>query len=308
MIKRTFFKLIALFSCVLIYGQREEYTWDIVTFEEPYRYLEIDTIASNTWETGSPDKMHLNGSYAGMNSIATRLYGAYPTDNHSAFTLKISGMNVDHYPYSVYLEFMHRLDTEAGKDGGYIDVSYDGGQTWTNIIEDRSGCYVPGDDFETEGLYSLSDTLYNGEYGFSGEVHDWSKVRFGWEGCMVKSSSIASDSMLLRFHFISDGHDTSQEGWNIDHIRLFSMPITGSTADGQANGFSVLPNPAVDEILIVSVDGSVIERIWIYDMTGKFLGIVEGTNRISVAEYPAGIYFLEIESGNREIFKKVMKQ
>jgi hypothetical protein len=284
-----------------------EFTWDIITFEEPYRYLEIDTAALDVWETGSPNKVHLNGSYAGMNSIVTRLAGAYPANNHSTFTLMINGMNVDHYPYSVYLEFMHRLDTEAGKDGGYIDVSYDGGQTWTNIIEDRRGCYVPGDDLETEGLYSLSDTLYNGEYGFSGEVHDWSKVRFGWEDCVTKTGAGYQDSMILRFNFISDEQDTSQEGWNIDHIRLFSMPVYGSAADGHAGMFSVVPNPAVDEIRIVSADGSVIERVRLFDMTGKLVGAVDGTDRISVADQPAGIYFLEIESGYRHIFKKILK-
>ncbi len=224
------------------------------------------------------------------------------------FTLLISQQNVDHYPYSVYLEFMHRLDSEKGKDGGYIDVSYDGGQTWTNVIEDRSACYVPGDDFETEGLYAQSDTLYNGEYGFSGELHTWSKVRFGWEYCLTKTASDYHDTTLLRFNFISDGNDPTQEGWNIDHIRLFSMPITGSAADGHARMFSVVPNPAVDEITIVSADGSAIERVRLFDMTGKLLGVFDGKDRIPVADQPTGIYFLEIESGYGDVFKKFLKQ
>lgn len=37
MIKKTFSTLITLFFILLVYGQREEHTWDIITFEEPYR-------------------------------------------------------------------------------------------------------------------------------------------------------------------------------------------------------------------------------------------------------------------------------
>ncbi len=306
--KRTLITLITLFFILLLYGQREEHTWDIITFEEPSRFLELDTTAASVWEIGMPNKLVFNGSYAGWYSVFTGTAPFYPANNHSMFTLLINQQNVDHYPYSVYLEFMHRLDTEEGKDGGYIDVSYDGGQTWTNIIEDRSACYVPGDDFETEGLYAQSDTLYNGEYGFSGELHAWSKVRFGWEYCLTKTASGYEDSMLLRFNFISDGNDPSHEGWNIDHIRLFSMPITGSTADGHASLFNVVPNPAVDELRIVTADGAAIDRIRLFDMTGKLLGVVDGTDRISVADQPAGIYFLEVESGYGAIFKKFLKQ
>lgn len=306
--KRTLITLITLFSFLFVYGQREEHTWDIITFEEPSRFLELDTTAASVWEIGMPNKLVFNGSYAGWYSVFTGTAPLYPANNHSMFTLLISQQNVDHYPYSVYLEFMHRLDSEKGKDGGYIDVSYDGGQTWTNVIEDRSACYVPGDDFETEGLYAQSDTLYNGEYGFSGELHTWSKVRFGWEYCLTKTASDYHDTTLLRFNFISDGNDPTQEGWNIDHIRLFSMPITGSAADGHARMFSVVPNPAVDEITIVSADGSAIERVRLFDMTGKLLGVFDGKDRIPVADQPTGIYFLEIESGYGDVFKKFLKQ
>lgn len=297
-----------LLTAFTIHAQRQEYTWDYITFEEPYRYLSLDTSNSNIWEIGTPGKQIFNGSYAGMRSIFTGGQPGYPVNNHSTFTLTINERNVDHYPYSVYFAFMHRLDTEEGKDGGFIDVSYDGGTSWVNIIDDRSACMCPGDPYETQGLYAREDTLYNGIPGFSGKVDYWSEVRFGWEYCLTKSSSGYKDSMLLRFNFISDGHDTSQEGWNIDHIRLFSMPMTGSSGDDPGSAFSISPNPTRDHVTVRMSDGSPVGRITLFDMTGAYLGTIDGTGKVSLSGYSPGMYFLKIESDAGEAFRKVLKQ
>jgi len=40
-----------LFTVTAIYAQREEYTWDYITFEESCRFLELDTAESNIWTT-----------------------------------------------------------------------------------------------------------------------------------------------------------------------------------------------------------------------------------------------------------------
>jgi hypothetical protein len=296
-----------LFTVTAIYAQREEYTWDYITFEESCRFLELDTAESNIWEIGSPNKLWLNGSYAGTNSVFTG--GAtYPVNNHSTFTLMINGENVDHYPYSVYLELMHKLDTERGKDGGFIEVSHDGGEAWTNIIDDRSACVCPGDGFDTAGLYTQSDTLFNGEYGFSGELHSWTKVRFGWEACLVKAGPGSGDSMLIRFHFISDGDDAiAGEGWNIDHIRLFSMPITGSSEGDQADRFRVWPNPASGMIHVSSGLDSRIDALRLFSITGQELFSAEETAELNLSGIPKGTYILQIRSENQVIFRKLTR-
>lgn len=306
--KAQLFAFFLLLMATMINAQRQEYTWDYITFEEPYRYLSLDTSDSNIWEIGTPQKQIFNGSYAGMSSAFTDGKPYYPVNNHSSFTLTINERNMDHYPYSVYFEFMHRLDTEEGKDGGYIDVSYDGGESWVNIIDDRSACFCPGDQIETVGLYTRDETLYNGISGFSGQISFWSKVRFGWEYCLAKSATGYKDSMLLRFNFISDGNDTSREGWNIDHIRLFSMPLTGSTETDQGPVFSITPNPTRDQVIVRMADGSPVRRITLFDMTGAYLGTFDGAGKISLSGYSPGVYFLKIESEAGMAFRKVLKQ
>jgi len=290
----------------LLHAQREEYTWDYITFEEPYRFLQLDTAASNIWKIGEPDKTIFNGAFAGSNAIFTGGTPGYPVNNHSVFTLVLSWENIDHYPYSVYIEFQHKLDTEEGIDGGFIEVSYDGGASWMNVIDDYSACISPGDGYMSEGMYTDRDRLTGGEHGFSGKHYFWETVRLGWEYCLVKDGIIEADSTILRFNFISDDNDTGQEGWMIDHIRLFSVKLSGSSRDDLAGSFRVYPNPATDEIFVDPVPGIRVVSLCLMDVSGKQVARVEDCTNMDISEIPQGLYLLEIDTNEGTATRKII--
>jgi hypothetical protein len=294
--------ILLLFANVLS-AQREEYTWDYITFEEPYEFLSVDTTENNIWVIGEANTAWLY-AFAGSNAIFTGNSGSYPPNNKSSFTLVLSGANIDHYPYSVYIEFQHRMDTDDGRDGGYIEVSHDGGESWTNLIEDRVSCINPG-EWPEHKIYSEEDTLYNGEAGFSGSK-DWESVLFGWEECLVKDGNLQGDSLLLKFVFISDDHETNQHGWIIDHIRLFSMQLLGEVQEDIASKLRVFPNPAKDYISIAGSLSEDIQRLEVYDAWGRRMPVIIESHGLSVSAYPVGVYFIRIESGHTIIHRKIL--
>lgn len=80
-----------------------------------------------------------------------------------------------------------------------------------------------------------------------------------------------------------------------------------SISDLSANSFKIYPNP-VSEELFVSSEKIPIDKMSIYSMTGrKILEIKTTKNSVNVSKLSKGIYFLEINSGNKKSVQKFIK-
>ena len=249
----------------------KEFTWDLIRFDSTYQYVQIDTSKQNIWQIGTPYKVYFDSAYSIKRGIITDSINFYPINNYSYFDLFIGVFNYNnYYPYDIFIEFKHKFDTNSLYDGGYLTISYDKGKTWTNIIEDlNSWCSKP--QLENENLYSESDTLFNGEKGFSGNSKGWISTWFAWYECLVKSTyADVSDTMILRFNFISDEINTNKEGWLIDDIRLYSVELGGAINESDNDELiKIYPNPVNSNIIIdlrTHYDAINIELI---DMSGK---------------------------------------
>ncbi|MBP6978698.1 MAG: T9SS type A sorting domain-containing protein [Bacteroidales bacterium] len=230
-----------------VYGYHEE-----VDFESNIEFIRIDTSANNDWQIGIPQKEFFNGAYSIPNVIVTDTINAYSVNSKSSFYLSITDPRWFSGSPST-LSFYHKYDTESLYDGGYIDVSYDGGETWLNIIYDSTmfHCdWTPGFEYWGFNFYSDTDTLYNGINGFSGKSEDWKYSEFVWAYCIGVQREYP-DSMMIRFNFISDSIQTYQEGWMIDDIILHS-DICGSINDSFVNKISATidPNPITNESVL----------------------------------------------------------
>lgn len=225
--------------------------WDTIDFESPYEFIEIDTLSQHIWHIGEPDKIFFHESFRGSNAILTDTVNPYPVNADAYFDLHIGAFNNPDFPYNIGIAFKHKFDTDTLRDGGFISVSYDEGATWTNIINDSlffsPSNYLGPADGETGNLYSESDTLYTGEFGFSGNSGDWISSWFEWFILPVdqvrSGGDQLPDSFTLRFHFVSDSLDNEREGWLIDDILLFSRFIPGGMSEHASIDFSVSPNP-----------------------------------------------------------------
>ena len=293
---------------------QEEYTWGMITFEEPVPdYFEIGDSSENIWQIGKPDKSFFESAYSQGNAMVTDTINSYPPDNYSYFDIAIGEFNNDSgfFVWDFFIEMKHKFDTNFHKDGGYITISYDNKQTWVNIINDTSPLFQtsPGYDYffgsnendpYMEGLYTTSDTLFNGEYGFSGNSGDWMTTRFGWYTIPVKSQ-MEFDTLYVRFNFISDsasgGLDTGHEGWMIDDIRLYSIDMGDGVKDEKNLEFTILPNP-VRESAVVRMQAYREIELDIYDIQGRMIRRKRYFDNTPIVldrgQLKSGVYFVRI--------------
>ena len=68
----------------------------------------------------------------------------------------------------------------------------------------------------------------------------------------------------------------------------------------------IYPNPTVD---VVNIETSKeVEIIRLYDLSGRQLMMIEGSNQISVNELPAGTYLMQIKLENEIIVERVVRK
>ena len=299
---------------ILTSAQETEYNWDTITFDVPYEYLVIDTSASNIWKIGIPNKNFFDSAFSYPNAIITDIFDNYIENNYSFFDLYIGDFNIDWYPEDIFIEVKHKFDTDTLHDGGYITVSYDDGQTWTNIINDSVYMYdnIPNqNNWYVQNLYTENDTLFNGEYGFSGFSEGWITTRFSWFVLPVKGNFFSEDTIILRFNFISDNITDNKEGWMIDDIRLYSVDLGGSVSNLNNIDFLIYPNPT-NKNLTVELNKSFNKlEVLISDLKGHEISKENYYNcqsiNLDVNKYESGIYFIKIRTDNNYIgFRKLI--
>jgi len=286
---------------------------ELITFESESTYFVQGTPTTNIWQVGQPSKTLFTEAYSGANAVTTDTLNPYPANNHSWFDLVLAIYDFD-YPY-VGIEFLQKLNTTKSNDGGYLTVSYDYGVTWINIIEDTISfsewLKTPSFPLETRNLYSKEDSLYNGEFGFSGESLGWEKVQFSWY-TMMEKKGYWYDTMIVRFNFISDTIPENKDGWMIDNIRLFWVDLGGSVHETSiVSNLDVFPNPVNELTVIRTKNQQAIQKIEVFSINGQLVV----TNIVQSNEYhfhknnlQPGIYFMKCTFGNAssEIIKLII--
>ncbi len=156
--------------------------------------------STNAWEWGTPTTGP-SSAHSGDKCWGTVLGDDYTT-------------NADWYLYSptfqassdsVVLSFYQWYHIESGYDGGNVEISTDGGQTWT-LIEPVNG-------YPDDNVYAL------GEAGFTGSTGNWELVEFD-----LSNYVSSGDYFQIRFHFASD-YSVCYEGWYIDDLAGIGFQI-----------------------------------------------------------------------------------
>lgn len=261
----------------------------------------IDTTnPSNIWQIGKPNKVNFDSAYTVPFAMVTDTINSYPINNHSTFQFNVKKpwWNMYRGWSFLILIFDHNYDTDTLCDGGYIDVSYDGGHTFTNIILDKQLVSNMG------GQYSVDDTIKGGMSAFSGKSKGWESAQFLLEWWPEETWSEV-DSMIVRFNFKSDSIDNEKAGWLIDNIYFRVEGYIGIGIDDLVNckTLNIYPNP-VKNILIIDWDvEQKISRIDIYALNGKSVWSkskfdYEDHCIINFQNKPAGIYILKTTYNN----------
>lgn len=231
-------------------------------------------------------------------------------------------------PYSItgalpVYRFYHYFNTEAGADGGFLELSTDDGFSWRRL-ENKifRGGYprkLQYGTFAIPNLYAYSG-LSNNELKMTPVFLDLSE----WKGQQVK----------IRYRFGTDDN-TAGDGWYIDDVEIMDAVIynetacfvsdqtdmlcaeaaergtiidselsTSTTDRNYAGDLLVLPNPASDALQVFFSSTAAGEgMLHLFDLTGHRLkslrvGLHEGVNQwpVSLEGIPGGLYMVRLET------------
>lgn len=265
-------------------------------------YLVLDTsITDNIWQIGPPQKMVFDAPYSMPNALMTDTSSTYPAGNHSYFDLLFDYYNLPFYG-NILISFYHKLYTDSLTEGGYIEISYDKGDTWTNIVYDTE--YFM---FNEENSYTQFDTITGGIPAFTGTINEWTKVRLQWVyDIPIKDSEWSTDTILLRFNFVSDMNETSRDGWMIDNFSLDFIMMPGQVPVSDAKDIIVTyPNPS-DGIVNLKSEKIKIKHIDIFDSRGFTISSYKYILKnlfVLDEEFQSGVYFYKAELENNQILE-----
>lgn len=268
----------------------------------------VDTAGVQLWQIGATSKAFFADSGMVATGIMTDTTGFYPIAANEAFVVKLL-----YYNYSTIVGFDHKFQTSAGLDGGIVEFSRDEGLTWENVMGDCNNDSTSdwGIGIYTDRFYSKSDTLWNGETGFSGSSDGWLNSRFQFLSPMpLKGADLCffPSTLYVRFRFVSDTTADSLAGWLIGNIKIENDYYGSGIADRQARALQVAPNPSAGIFYFPELSGSRTCSVRITDLNGQILLQQPYRRQIDLKAYPAGIYFYEVIDGKDVYRGRLLKK
>ncbi len=282
---------------------------DSLMYHAPYgRVAAIDTTNTTLWDIGTTVKSFFAQGGA-TRALMTDTFNTYPVNANDWFTLTLTNGN------NTIITFDHKYETTAGHDGGMVEFSKDGGQTWENV---KGECNIDNMLFaqgiHTTNFYDTTDTLNSGDMAFSSTSNGWqtSRIQFFW-GIPIKTTGtgghdcVAMNTIMLRFRFVSDDTLENKDGWIIDNIKVEYDKYVGVT-DVEKAVFKVYPNPATNVVHFPAIPNESRYSIEITDMLGKCVLKTAYHENLDLRKQPRGLYFYKITDGETLFTGKLQLQ
>lgn len=252
-------------------------------------YSEIASGTAESWQWGEPVATFIPQANSGVNAWVTNLSGQYQNTENSYLVspcFDFSGMVLD-----PVLSFAHIYNTEACCDEGWVDISFDGGETWQKVGQSGSG----------ENWYNdAGNQWWDGNSGLTGVWRNASHILDGAAG---------ESAVRVRFFFSSDG-SVLNEGFGVDDVSIteqpstngavvsISSPVSGCNLSDDETVRALLSNLGSEDISPVSVsyqinDGAVITQDWSETLTpGSLLEVTfdEGADLSVPGDYSISVW------------------
>ncbi|MDC1452418.1 T9SS type A sorting domain-containing protein [Vicingaceae bacterium] len=243
--------------------------------------------AASSWAWGTPAGSVISSAATGTGAWVTNLSGFY--NNRETSYVESPCFDLSAQTMDPVLRFSLTFDTESCCDEGWVDVSTDGGVTWTKSIDlggaqnwynDLGNQWWDGANVSGSGIWDSTSNILTGVAGFP--------------------------SVKFRFAFSSDG-SAVREGFGVDNVSL-DMPVSIHDASPEEGiVFSLYPNPTKEEFTLVAPTTKESLTIEILDTKGQLVyrkeipAISARIHKIDISSIANGIYFVKINSGS--IFK-----
>lgn len=271
-----------------------------ITYSRPsahYNAAQADSILDN----GSPgaavydfsNSNDTNGTAAGNAFIRAR----NPSDSCALYLyIPTTGYT------NIQLDFAISASSSKGANYGLFSYSTNGGTSWNNLTKAM-------DTFNMGGTF-LPDTL---------QLLNSVTVASGWYPVQINFSSDPSVNNNANFvvKMMLAGPNTHiQTSGNarFDNFAVWgSSGATGiNSVSAEAAGYTLYPNPAGDEVTLLSSQYTGAKIITVYNVVGQIVSVTTGNKdlqtTINTSSLNAGIYFVqvkEVSSGNTYTVKLV---
>jgi hypothetical protein len=268
---------------------------EINTFENSENNLiAIDSngMSNIMWERGLIGiKTNFTNLIEGSNVYITKLSGNYPDKTKSYLVSKCYDLTNVSNPK---VEFDMGFDLEPNFDILYLQTSFDGGVTWSNL-----GAGISNGWYNNEGVPNATDCQ--------------NCVGGQWSGTLETKNHYSynlplSSNIMLRFVMQSD------DAVNNDGVFIDNFAITGTLATNEKsiNTFTVYPNPSKG-IVNINLDKATEVKISLYDLSGRNIynstynnSTNYFTKEINFNPISEGIYMLNIEVEGKKVSKKII--
>jgi|GEM_PF-2290045 len=154
----------------------------------------------------------------------------------------------------------------------------------------------------TSDLMVYEDEIYL-SYFFEDKISTYNEID-GLE-VQINQDIDAPTGMLVIGEFL---YFSQYNANKISKVDVNLLPLILGVADIDLKEITVHPNPANDFIYIESANGLNIEKITIFDLSGKILkDLYTDFEKIDFKSFPAGVYYLKIQSSKGAVVKKILK-
>ncbi len=185
---------------------------------------------NSSWAWGNPNAPNISTAAGGINAWVTNLSGNY--NNNEFSYLESPCFDFSLINSNPILTFSNTFITETNFDEGWVEVSIDGGNTWTKLI-DNGGALEWYNDLPNQWWEGTSSA----GPGF------WVKAKNRLTGTAAQSA------VKLRFVFSSDG-SVIREGFGIDSVKIDLPPSSDISMIGIVSPITSCGLGAADSIIV----------------------------------------------------------
>ena len=260
-------KIIALFTILFITIQISAQQYNFFEGDNNMP-AEIEDSNGNLWEIGVPGKFYLDQALSGTNALITKLDEVCPPGTLSRVQFTMDFSDWGWWPFLVF-QFNSKMHTDPAHSGGWIEFSFDQGDSWYNVFDNEEfPIVVYGGDNPVE--------LNNGEMGWTGIDNYWNytAICFAvlyWEYPIPEEP----ENILIRFNYYTDMELDTSEGWMIDDVMAyeeFFHTVEEMEEFNRSEPVYIYPNPVIDYLrLFYKLNETRNISLRLVDMQGRLI-------------------------------------
>jgi hypothetical protein len=198
----------------------------------------VSTGGVNDWVLGTPAKTTLNGAFSAPNAWVTKLTGTYNNGVDAAVVSPQFDFTTQ--TADPVLRFRHKFSAIAGIDGAVVEISLNGGTSWTQL----DNTVGTGANFNTPTSTAWNNNIAPGFWtpsigsNFSGLSSGYSSQAAGWIQSTVRLTGAAGQSNVkvrMRFATTTFTFFGTDQGWEFDNVEVFPPTAPSVTTGTNTN-------------------------------------------------------------------------